>query len=582
MTARWGAGPDECPWRAAGRRRHRSGGWGPRWVRGWPAAGGCGRLTSAGAELGGRCGHGGRRGAIGLAPQIGWSSPPGSHRGAIGPVPGGSAGSPAPGRPAGGIGPARRIGGSRPPGGDRGAIGPARQIGWSRPPGGQRGAIGPARRIGCVPAPGGQWGHRPGPADRLVPAPGRPAGGHRPGQPRRGAWGPGAIGLPGLVGRGRSAPRAGLAGRSVGRPGWGARLRPSRSGRACLEGDGRGARRRGSRPPAATLSPLREAARSSRSMRSSKAATLVSALGPGEADQRHLERHPGVDRVAHVGQRLADLLHGPHQSGRPEPAGLLLDLGRRASSGSMTRPRAMVARKPLRRWSRRSAASRRASRPGAMPSATASSTRPGVPLGQPVDDLGPPPSASSSYLAGGRHLVEHGEGVAGRTVASPHHQVDGLGRDAEAGPSLTSCSRSPSTSLASRWNSKCMGPAADGRQHLLGVGGGEHEHHVAGRFLQRLQQGAGGVGGQLVDLVDDVDLPAAPGAERDPGQQVPHLVQASVGGGVEFLDVHRRPAADVDAGRARAVGLAVRPGARSSAPWPGCVRSRSCRCPGAR
>ena len=44
---------------------------------------------------------------------------------------------------------------------------------------------------------------------------------------------------------------------------------------------------------------------------------------------------------------------------------------------------------------------------------------------------------------------------------------------------------------------------------LLGVGGGQDEHHVLGRFLKRFQQRVERRDGQHVDLVDDVNLVAA-------------------------------------------------------------------------
>ena len=47
---------------------------------------------------------------------------------------------------------------------------------------------------------------------------------------------------------------------------------------------------------------------------------------------------------------------------------------------------------------------------------------------------------------------------------------------------------------------------ADGLAHLLRIGGGEHEHHVRRRLLQRLQQGRFRRLRQHVHLVEDVHL----------------------------------------------------------------------------
>ncbi|GAC1605179.1 MAG: hypothetical protein NVS3B21_34680 [Acidimicrobiales bacterium] len=60
-----------------------------------------------------------------------------------------------------------------------------------------------------------------------------------------------------------------------------------------------------------------------------------------------------------------------------------------------------------------------------------------------------------------------------------------------------------------------------------------------------------------MDLVDDVDLPAARGTEGDAGQQVPHLVELAVRRGIELVDVDGAATADLDARVARAAGLTV-------------------------
>ena len=81
---------------------------------------------------------------------------------------------------------------------------------------------------------------------------------------------------------------------------------------------------------------------------------------------------------------------------------------------------------------------------------------------------------------------------------------------------------------------------------------------MGGRLLERLEQGVGRRVGEHVDLVDDVDLPAARGAEGGVGDQVAHGVDPVVGGGVELVDVERGPPGDLDARGAHAARLAVR------------------------
>ena len=49
---------------------------------------------------------------------------------------------------------------------------------------------------------------------------------------------------------------------------------------------------------------------------------------------------------------------------------------------------------------------------------------------------------------------------------------------------------------------------ADGLRNILGLGCRHHENDVAGRLLQRFEQGVEGGVGDLVRLVEDVDIEA--------------------------------------------------------------------------
>jgi hypothetical protein len=93
-------------------------------------------------------------------------------------------------------------------------------------------------------------------------------------------------------------------------------------------------------------------------------------------------------------------------------------------------------------------------------------------------------------------------------------------------------------------------------QHLVGVGGGQHELQVVGRLFQRLEQGVEGVLGELVRLVDHEDLEAADarlvGRALD---QVADLVLAAVAGGVQLDVVDVAVGVDLGAGLAHAAGL---------------------------
>ncbi len=103
-----------------------------------------------------------------------------------------------------------------------------------------------------------------------------------------------------------------------------------------------------------------------------------------------------------------------------------------------------------------------------------------------------------------------------------------------------------------------LAAGTDGGRHHLRVGRGQHEHHVVGRLLQRLEQRRRRLLGELVDLVDDVDLPGPTGgAVRHPLEQAPHLADAPVRGGIQLEDVDRRAARDLRTRGAGVAGLAV-------------------------
>ena len=95
---------------------------------------------------------------------------------------------------------------------------------------------------------------------------------------------------------------------------------------------------------------------------------------------------------------------------------------------------------------------------------------------------------------------------------------------------------------------EAMAAVHDGRQHLLRLGGGEHEDRPRRRLLEGLQKRVPGLGGEHVGLVQDVDLVAA----RDRGvghllPQIANVVDRVVGGGVHLDHVQRGRARDRDA-----------------------------------
>jgi hypothetical protein len=103
---------------------------------------------------------------------------------------------------------------------------------------------------------------------------------------------------------------------------------------------------------------------------------------------------------------------------------------------------------------------------------------------------------------------------------------------------------------------EALAAAQDGGQHPLGICGGQHEHHPRRRFLQGLEQGVEGGGGEHVALVHHVDLPAGlDRGEARPFDQLPDVVDAGVGGGVDLDHIEGVAGGDVEAQLAASAGL---------------------------
>ena len=295
--------------------------------------------------------------------------------------------------------------------------------------------------------------------------------------------------------------------------------------------------------------------RSSRSTRSSRAGGRGVDLGPGRrtsATSRHTRRS-SASRISVSASPTASMARVRPAAPRRRPWS---SAWATASSGRATRLRAMVARKALRSWASRSSASRRGrGRRRRLGHGGQGPAR--VALAQRVDQL-----VDHRHVvvdgAGRRHLVERRQRVAGRARALAHGQVDGLEGHAEAGGLVDVAQVLGEHVGAEEPELEVLGAAADRGQHLLRVGGGQHEHDVAGRLLERLQQGVGRRRRQHVDLVDDVHLPPPGRAEGGPGHQVAHGVDAVVGRGVELVHVERRALLHLDARLAHAARLAVR------------------------
>jgi hypothetical protein len=103
---------------------------------------------------------------------------------------------------------------------------------------------------------------------------------------------------------------------------------------------------------------------------------------------------------------------------------------------------------------------------------------------------------------------------------------------------------------------EALGARADGLGQLLRVGGGEDEHQVRRRLLQRLQERREGVARELVDLVDDDHAVLAAGRrEADLLAQRLHVGDTAVRGAVDLGHVQRHAGRDLAARGALVAGL---------------------------
>ena len=105
---------------------------------------------------------------------------------------------------------------------------------------------------------------------------------------------------------------------------------------------------------------------------------------------------------------------------------------------------------------------------------------------------------------------------------------------------------------------KPLAAGQDGGRDLLRLGGGQDEHHVGGRLLQRFEQGVEGGVGQHVHFVDDIHLVLAELRRViHLFQQVADFLHAAVAGRVHLKHIQRCVLHQRLAGGARQAGIAV-------------------------
>ena len=120
-----------------------------------------------------------------------------------------------------------------------------------------------------------------------------------------------------------------------------------------------------------------------------------------------------------------------------------------------------------------------------------------------------------------------------------HHQLERLGLVAKALALADVCEALLDVGVSDGVEVEPLDAAEDGLGNLLRIGGAQHEDHVRGRLLQRLEQRVERRRGEHVHLVDDVHL--VPRAHRGEAHAtddlVAHVVHARAACGIQLVDV---------------------------------------------
>ncbi|CAB4592135.1 unannotated protein [freshwater metagenome] len=259
--------------------------------------------------------------------------------------------------------------------------------------------------------------------------------------------------------------------------------------------------------------------------------------------------------MAHLDEDLAEPLHRLHHLGRTQPSRLLghhrrTGVGQRDELGSHQRQEA-VAQVPDDVLGERTGIATLLDGVGDGGEGTAR-----VELDERLDELAVGHDVDL-VAAGGGEQLEGAQRVARRPAALLERGEDAGLADVEAG-----VGRDPADVLfelvhRQQVEPQVLGAAADRVAHLLRIGGGQDEHHVGWRLLEGLEQRRLRRLGEHVDLVEDVHLVAAGGAERRLLDEVAHRVHTVVARRVQLVDVVAGAPLDREAGVALAARLAV-------------------------
>ena len=274
-----------------------------------------------------------------------------------------------------------------------------------------------------------------------------------------------------------------------------------------------------------------------------------------ELHEGHLEQQPGIGCVTHLDEDPAEAFHRPHQLRRAQAHRLLghcvrLRVGQRHQLGRHQRQEAVaqVTDDVVGERARVAALMHGVRHTGEGPAR--------VEVDERLDELGEVDGIDLVATRGGDEL-ERAERVARGAAALLERGLDGGFADLQAGIGHHPAHMRLEFVHRQQVEPQVLGAATDGLADLLRVGGGQHEHHVRRRLLERLQQRRLGTLRQHVHLVEDVHLVPPRRAERGLLDEVAHRLDTVVAGGVELVHVVTGAALDRDAGIALAARFAV-------------------------
>ena len=237
-------------------------------------------------------------------------------------------------------------------------------------------------------------------------------------------------------------------------------------------------------------------------------------LHVGEPNEGGFEHDALIDGLDHGRERIAEHLDRPRDERTVEPLDRALDDGA-VGIGQMVERRLHGAEEDVAQADDELLGEQARIASGVDRVGHRDEHAPGVVFGEALDDV-VDGHLALGHTARGHDLLERRTASRAEPRPARIDIVDGFGSDIEArivddmtDVVLERCRRQ-------QMELEVLRAAADRRDHLLGVGGREHEHHTRRRLLERLQQRGRRRVGQHVHFVEDVELRTARRREAQP------------------------------------------------------------------